>query len=219
MSTTRLATFDLIDKLLIMTEQAKNIPLTNKMMIEREEVVNLLRRLYDTIPSDMKQARDLLAVEKQIIEESNLQAQRTVNEANTQAQNTVDSANAQAQNTVDSANKQAQATVADAQARASETLRSASDQANAMMADAQARANATISDAQAMAQKMVSESEIIARAQAEAQEMMESTHRECEDYTMRVRNAVNHLMEMADAGLSQQLDAMRALRQDIASNQ
>jgi len=83
-------------------------------------------------------------------------------------------------------------TLADAQARASETLRSSSDQANAMLADAQARANAIISDAQARAQKMVSESEIIARAQAEAQEMLETTHRECEDFTMRVRSWLHY---------------------------
>lgn len=219
MSNAKLATFELIDRLMLVAEQAKGIPLTNKMMVEREEVLGLLRRLEDSIPADLKQARDLLAIEKQIIDESNRQANQTVNEANAQAKNTVESANAQAQNTVDSANAQAQATLADAQARAAETLRSSSDQANAMLADAQARANAIISDAQARAQKMVSESEIIARAQAEAQEMLETTHRECEDFAMRVKGAVNHMMEMADAGLSQQLDSLRALRQDIASNQ
>ncbi|MBE5787200.1 MAG: hypothetical protein E7324_06625 [Clostridiales bacterium] len=208
MSNTKLVSFELIDRLILMVEQAKGIPLTNKIFVEKEESMSLLRRLEDSIPADLKQARELLALEKQIIDESNRQAEKTVNDANQQAQATVESAN-----------QQAQATVNDAQARASETLRSASDQANAMIADAQARANATIADAQARAQKMVSESEIIARAQAEAQEMLEATRRECEDYAARVHASMNHLMEMADAGLAQQLDALRALRQDVASNQ
>ena len=76
-----------------------------------------------------------------------------------------------------------------------------------------------VADAQARAQQMVSESEIVARAHAEAQEMLENTRRECEAFSARVNAAVSQLMDHADAGLAQQLDALRALRQEIASSQ
>ena len=87
-----------------------------------------------------------------------------------------------------------------------------------MLADAQARANALVADAQARAQQMVSDSEIVARAQAEAQEMLESAHRECEEYSAQVQSTVNQLMENADAALAQQLDSLRAMRQELAAN-
>ena len=74
-----------------------------------------------------------------------------------------------------------------------------------------------IADAQARAQQLVADSEIIARAQAEAQEMLESTHRECEDYSNRVRGAIAQMMDQADRGLAQQLDSLRGLRQDLAN--
>lgn len=208
MSSTKLMTFELIDRLNLVVSSAKTFPLSNKLMVDKEELSSLLRRLEDSIPADLQQARQLLALEQQIIDESRRQAEDTTKEA---AQN--------ARTTVESANKQAQSTLADAQARAAETLRSATDQANAMLADAQARANALVADAQARAQQMVADSEIIARAQAEAQELLESAHRECEDYSARVHGAVAQLLEHADTGLSQQLDSLRALRQNIASNQ
>lgn len=208
MNNRKLATLEQIDRLSHLVQQAKAIPLTGKIMLDREEMSVLLTDIARVLPDDLKRAQEVLDLEHKIIEDSNRQAVQTVEQANAQAQSTVESANAQAQ-----------ATVAEAQNRASETLHSASDQANAMIADAQARANATLADAQARAQKMVSESEIIARAQAEAQEMLESAHRECEDYTARVQGAMNHLMEVADVSLSQQLDSLRALRQELAVNQ
>ena len=208
MSSTKLMTFELIDRLNLVVSSAKTFPLSNKLMVDKEELSGLLRRLEDSIPADLQQARQLLALEQQIIDESRRQAEETTKDA---AQN--------ARSTVEKANTQAQSTLADAQARAAETLRSATDQANAMLADAQARANALVADAQARAQQMVADSEIIARAQAEAQELLESAHRECEDYSARVHGAVAQLLELADTGLAQQLDALRALRQNIASNQ
>ena len=50
-------------------------------------------------------------------------------------------------------------------------------------------------------------------------EMLEAAHREGEDYSLRVHGAVSQMMEHADASLSQQLDALRALRQELAARQ
>ena len=208
MSSGKLSTFDLIDRLELMVSNAKTIPLYNRVMVEKEELIKVLGSLRDSIPADLQQARQLLAVEQEIIDESKRQAEETTRDA---------SQNARA--TIENANSQAQSTIADAQARAAETLRTATDQANAMVADAQARSSALVADAQARAQQLVADSEIIARAQAEAQEMLESTHRECEDFSARIHGAVSQMMDHADVSLAQQLDALRALRQEITSNQ
>ena len=186
MSATKLSIFELIDRINLLVNSARTIPLSGKMMLDRDEVSDLLRRLEESIPQDLQHARQLLAVEQQIIDESRRQAETTVREANQNAKTTVENA---------------------------------TNQANALMADAQARANALVADAQTRAQQMVADSEIVARAQAEAQEMLEAAHREGEDYSLRVHGAVSQMMEHADASLSQQLDALRALRQELAARQ
>lgn len=135
---------------------------------------------------------------------ADLQKARTIIE---QEEQILDESNKIASETTQKASSEAQATIADAKT-----------QASAMVNDAQARANAMIADAQAQAQQMVADSEITARAQAEAQEMLENTHRECDDFTARMHDAVGQMMEQADIGLSQQLDALRAMRQQFTNN-
>ena len=182
MSVNKLPTFDLLNRMSELVSNARSIPLSGKIMLEKEEFSSLMRRLQDSVPVDLQQARQLLETEEKILSDSRRQAEDTTREA-------TEKANAM--------------------------LEDATNKANAMLADAQARANALVADAQARAQQMVSDSEIVARAQAEAQEMLEGAHMECEAYTAQVQATVQQLMENADAALSQQLDSLRAMRQDL----
>ena len=200
----RMMTFEVLDRMQMIISNAKNIPLSKRIMLEKEEITSLMRRLEESIPADLQKAKAIIEQEETILNESNRIASETTQKANQEAQNTVDSARAKADEMVN-----------DAQTRAGDTMRTATDQANAMVADAQNRANAMIADAQARAQQLVADSEIIARAQAEAQEMLERTHRECDDYSAQIHSAVSQLISRADAGLMQQLDSLRALTQDL----
>ncbi len=203
--TQQLKTFDLIDRMRLLLSNSRAIPLTGKVAVDRDELDSLFEKLEKSIPNDLQQAREVLKVSEQMIEDSKKQAEETVNLANQQAQDTVNKANNQAASTVNQAN-----------ASAVEIGRAASEQANAMIADAQARVQTMIADAQAQANLLVSESEIIARAQAEAQEMMDNTQRECEEYSMRIHGAVAQMVEQTDMAMAQQLDALRTLRQEIS---
>ena len=204
-SSNKLMTFDLIDRMSLIVSEARAIPLSKKIMLDKDEFASLLRRLEESIPGDLQKARAIIDEEEKILSESNRIATETTQKAKQESQAMMDNATSQSKQMV-----------ADAQAQASETMRSASDQANAMVADAQARANALVADAQAQAQQMVADSEIVARAQAEAQELLESAHRECDAYSAQMHDAVAQIMETVDIGLSQQLDALRAMRQDFA---
>ncbi len=200
----KLLTFELIDRINIMVGNARVIPLSGKIMLEKEEMLSLLQSLSDNLSADMKKAQQLLAMEEKILDESNRQAEASVREANATARSTIDGATAKAQSLT-----------ADAQARAAETVRMANEQANATVADAQARSQAMLADAQARAQQMVAESEIVARAQAEAGEMLEDAHRKCDEYAAGMNNAVSQTLDLADRALSQQLEQLRALRQGM----
>ena len=218
-SAKKMMTFELLDRMDSILATARTIPIYNRVMLEKEEFTGLMRRLQESIPADLQNARKIVEQEEQIINASNQEAEATRAQAAKEASDTVTKANQEARATVDSANAQANATLTDAQNQAGETIRSAADQANAMIADAQARANALVADAQARAQQLVSESEIIARAQAEAQELLDATHRDCDELTARVNAAMANLMDQADLGLSQQLDALRALRQGLSGQE
>ncbi len=201
----RLMTFELLDRMTRIVSEARAIPLSKKIMLDKDEFASLMRRLEESIPSDLQKARAIIDEEEKILAESDRIATETTQKAKQDSQAMMDSARTESQQMV-----------TDAQNRASETMRSATDQANAMVADAQNRANALLADAQAQAQQMVADSEIVARAQAEAQEMLESAHRDCDAYSARMHDTVAQMMEQADLGLAQQLDALRALRQDFA---
>ena len=196
MAAERITVLAIADRIQLAVNNAKAVPFTGKVIVEKEDLTRLLNQLSASMPENLALADQVLTDKRQILEESQRQADSTTHEAA----------------------QQAQATLNDAQNRAGEMLRNATDQANAMVADAQARANAMIADAQARAQQLVADSEIIARATAEAQEMMESTHRECEEFTARTHAAVTQMVEHADRNLSQQLDALRALRQELTNS-
>ena len=125
MSTNRLMTFELLDRMEQLLSEAKAIPLTKKFMLDKEEFSSLMRRLEESIPVDVQNAKTIIDQEENIISESNRIAEETTRNAN-----------AEAQSAVENAKQEANAMVADAQARAAETLRSSTDQATAMVADA-----------------------------------------------------------------------------------
>lgn len=210
----KLLIYSLLDRMHLKLDTARVIPLYNRIAMDKEEWNDMLRQLEQSIPGDLKRAKDLLSQEEKILNTSHQEAEARVREAQGTAREITEKAGAQAQ----AALAEAQATLGDAQKRAADTVHGAESQAQAIMADANARASAILADAQARAQQMIADSEITARAEARAQEMLDATHHECEDYTMRVHAAMDQLLEHADAGLSQRLEELRLLRQDIAGN-
>ena len=147
MSNKELSVFDLLDRLEIMVDNAKTIPLYGRIVLDREESGSLIRRIRDSIPADLQSAKELLNMESQIINDSRRQAEGTLREANATARQTIENAESTARQTIENAN----AKLFEANNSADLTMKNAADQANAMIADAQARAGAIIADAQAHA--------------------------------------------------------------------
>lgn len=195
---------ELIDRLQMLVNDSRPIPFSNKLMIDRDVISDLVNKLGESVPTDVKTAAQILDKENEIISASQKQA----NEMTRNAEQT-------AKNTIDSANRQAQATTNDAVSKAAETVRLANEQAAAILSDAQSQHNAMLQDAQNRAHQMVSEHEILTRAQAEAQELRDTTQHECDAYSHRVHEALDILLEQTDNALARQLDGLRVLRQQI----
>ena len=208
MADSRLRVFDYVDQLNVILDRATKVPLSTRVVVDKQEIKQILQRVESSIDPDIRTAKDIIQQYDELIQKANQQAEQVTSEAN-----------ANAQRTVDEAARRAQSTLQEAQARATELSRDAADKANAMVADAQTRAQAMIADAQARAEQLVAENAITQRASAEAAQLMQHTQMECDEYRMNMENSVQHTLERADSMLGAQLDQLRRLRQTFDARQ
>ena len=75
----------LIDKLDDVIHNARTVPLTDSVMIDREEIYELLDQMRSTIPEEIKQARWIVKERQEMLAEAKQEADRIVAEANEKA--------------------------------------------------------------------------------------------------------------------------------------
>lgn len=71
----------LIDKLDDLIHNAKQIPLTENVRVDREEIYDLLDQMRATIPEEIKQARWIVKERQEMLAEAKREAERIVAEA------------------------------------------------------------------------------------------------------------------------------------------
>src|SRR4249919_3618842 len=76
----------LIDKLDDLVNGAKQVPLTDQVRVEREEVFDILDQMRATIPEEIKQARWIVKERQEMLGEAKREAERIVLEARELAQ-------------------------------------------------------------------------------------------------------------------------------------
>ena len=72
----------LIDKLDDLVHNAKAVPLTDQVRIDREEIYDILDQMRATIPEEIKQARWIVKERQEMLAEAKREAERIVKEAN-----------------------------------------------------------------------------------------------------------------------------------------
>jgi cell division septum initiation protein DivIVA len=75
----------LIDKLDDLIHNARTVPLTDSVMIDREEIYDLLDQMRSTIPEEIKQARWIVKERQEMLAEAKGEAERLLAEANEKA--------------------------------------------------------------------------------------------------------------------------------------
>src|SRR5262245_19551110 len=75
----------LIDKLDELVHNAKAVPLTDQVRIDREEIWEILDQMRATIPEEIKQACWIVKERQEMLAEAKREAERLVNEAQEQA--------------------------------------------------------------------------------------------------------------------------------------
>lgn len=80
----------IIDLLEDKVEQAKSIPLMNRAMVDKEELLSNIEELRLNIPEDMKQARLIKDERKRILAEAQAEADEIVNNAKIKVEKMID---------------------------------------------------------------------------------------------------------------------------------
>ncbi|MEK7817590.1 MAG: ATPase [Actinomycetota bacterium] len=118
----------LIDKLDEIVNNARPMPMTDKVMIEREEIYDILDQMRTTIPEEIKQARWIVKERQEMLAEAKAESDRIVKEANEQAERLVSE-----QEVVRMAEKNAAQIMEDARAREREIRLGAEDYADEVL--------------------------------------------------------------------------------------
>ncbi|HJW75170.1 MAG TPA: ATPase [Thermoleophilia bacterium] len=71
----------LIDKLDDLIHNARSVPLTDSVMLDREEIYDLLDQMRSTIPEEIKQARWIVKERQEMLAEAKTEAERIQAEA------------------------------------------------------------------------------------------------------------------------------------------
>ena len=74
----------LIDKLDDLVHNAKPVPLTDQVRLDKEEIYDLLDQMRATIPEEIKQARWIVKERQEMLAEAKREAERIVKEARDQ---------------------------------------------------------------------------------------------------------------------------------------
>jgi len=118
----------LIDKLDDLIHNARSVPLTDSVMIDREEIYDLLDQMRSTIPEEVKQARWIVKERQEMLAEAKAEAERIVAEAREHAEQT-----ASQEEVVRVAERQAHDIVDDAHEREREIRLGAEDYADEVL--------------------------------------------------------------------------------------
>ncbi|MBE0429481.1 MAG: ATPase [Thermoleophilia bacterium] len=75
----------LIDKLDEIVNNARPMPMTDKVMIDREEIYDILDQMRTTIPEEIKQARWIVKERQEMLSEAKTESDRIIKDAQDQA--------------------------------------------------------------------------------------------------------------------------------------
>jgi hypothetical protein len=75
----------LIDKLDDIIHNARSVPLTDSVMIDREEIYDILDQMRSTIPEEIKQARWIVKERQEMLSEAKQEAERLLADAQDRA--------------------------------------------------------------------------------------------------------------------------------------
>jgi vacuolar-type H+-ATPase subunit H len=154
---------DLIDSLEELVIQARRLPVGGNLVVDRKRMLDVIDQMRLSVPTDLRQAQQILEMRDQILAEAHSDAQQTMQRAEQERTKRVEESSI-----VREAEERSQSMLMAAEARARET-----------MADADATAAAHLSEAAEAASKQLDDAdqyalEVLHRLENQLQAFLES---------------------------------------------
>ena len=118
----------LIDKLDELVLNARGVPMSNQVRLDRDEIEDIISHMRATIPEEIKQARWIVKERQEMLAEAKREAERMISEARDHA-----AREASQQEIVKLAERQAEDVLADARRKAREMRLGADDYADSIL--------------------------------------------------------------------------------------
>jgi F0F1-type ATP synthase membrane subunit b/b' len=118
----------LIDKLDELVLNARGVPMSNQVRLDRDEIEDIISHMRATIPEEIKQARWIVKERQEMLAEAKREAERVISEAREHA-----ARGASQQEVVKLAERQAEDILADARRKAREMRMGADDYADSIL--------------------------------------------------------------------------------------
>ncbi|MDP8958716.1 MAG: hypothetical protein M3N51_05850 [Actinomycetota bacterium] len=80
---------DLVDEIVLAVSEARGVPLSGTVMLDREELLSSLRRLREELPEDLRAARWMVRERETFVARTNEQARQILDRAKARAQEMV----------------------------------------------------------------------------------------------------------------------------------
>lgn len=218
-------TFQGMDDLQQMVEQAYGVPMTANCMVPRREVLDILDEMRNAIPIELDDAQDVLDHRDNIIADSQAQANNLVADAEDEQDRILREAQARANDLVQDAEDRAASTVAHAEAEADRLVSDARREYEQATERAAAEADRLINSGNesyqrsvdegiAEQQRLISESEVVRNAEAEAQRIIESAHADSDRLRTECDRYVDSTLAEFESSLT---DTLRVVNRDRAA--
>ena len=190
-----------LDQIEALVEQARAVPLSASIMVNRAELLDLLDQAREALPEDLVAADAVVA-----------DADAVLGRADSAAESTIAEANSRARTTLDQAEEKAAHIVATAEEEAQRTVEKAKEEAEASVSQARSDAEAVLADAKAHAAKLVAAENITRMAEERGREIVAAARREeaklregADDYVAKSLGELSGLL----ADLQRRTDAGR----------
>jgi cell division septum initiation protein DivIVA len=85
--------FEILDQLQTSVENASTVPLTNKIMLDRDELLDMIDELRTQIPAQVKEAKRIVEEEARIKQTAQRKADGLIEDARAQKQHLIDTNN------------------------------------------------------------------------------------------------------------------------------
>lgn len=190
-----------LDQIEIMVEEARAVPLSPNVIVNKAAITDLLEQARDALPEDLVAADAVVADADAVLDRADATAEITIGEAN-----------AKAKSIVDEAREKADVMLREATEESDRKVHRAQEEAGQIRHRTQEDVDGMLEDAQAQAARMVAQETVLTTAQDEARKLIHEARTEAgdlrlgaDDYAATTLSQVNQLL----AELSRRTEAGR----------